>query len=261
MSRMALPFYLKALEIRLRICTGTYIERRGFLDKGLKPSLGERMGAEKQKIQGMTRENALRYIWTYYKIPIVGILVFIFLVIYFVHAFLNRPEDTLLHVTFVNCYDDVSESSDFHKNFLEYADFQERGEVYFDSNVFFDLSKDRDYANTYFQKTVAYLEAGTTDAVICQETNMKGLAKGGRVLNLKDERASGIYEKYRDRIVDYTTDEGEVVPVAIDISDSPRFEGMNSYKNDENRYLCVSAYIDQTDQVEVFLDYLFSGSD
>lgn len=231
------------------------------MDKGLKPSLRERAGAEKQKIQGMAREKALRYIWTYYKIPIVGILVFIFLVIYFVHAFLNRPEDTLLHVTFVNCYDDVSGDSDFHKNFLEYADFQETGEVYFDSNVFFDLSKESDYANTYFQKTVAYLEAGTTDAVICQETNMKGLAKGGRVLNLKDERAGRIYEKYKDKIVDFTTDEGEVIPVAVDISESPRFEGINSYKNGENCYLCVSAYIDQTDQVEVFLEYLFSTGD
>ena len=114
------------------------------MGKGLKPSLRERAGAEKQKIQGMTRENALRYIWTYYKIPIIGILVFIFLVFYFIHAFLNRPEDTILHVTFVNCYDNVSEDSDFHKEFLEYADFQETGEVIFDSNVFFDLSKDSD---------------------------------------------------------------------------------------------------------------------
>ena len=226
------------------------------MDKGLKPSLRERAGAEKQKIHGMTREKALRYIWTYYKIPIVGILVFIFLVIYFIHAFLNRPEDTILHVTFVNCYDDVSEKSDFHKEFLEYADFQETGEVIFDSNVFFDLSKDSDYANTYFQKTVAYLEAGTTDALICQETNMKGMAKGGRVLNLEDERSAGIYEKYKDRIVYYTTEEGEVIPVAVDISDSPRFKGMSSYQNSEGCYLCVSAYIDQADQVEVFLDYL-----
>ena len=226
------------------------------MGKGSKLSIRERAGAEKQKIQGMTREKALRYIWTYYKIPIVGILVFIFLVIYFIHAFLNRPEDTILHVTFVNCYDDVSEKSDFHKEFLEYADFQETGEVIFDSNVFFDLSKDSDYANTYFQKTVAYLEAGTTDALVCQETNMKGMAKGGRILNLKDERASGIYDKYKDRIVNYTTEEGEVIPVAVDISDSPRFEGMSSYQDSEGCYLCVSTYIDQADQAEVFLDYL-----
>ena len=103
---------------------------------------------------------------------------------------------------------------------------------------------------------MAYLEAGTTDALVCQETNMKGMAKGGRILNLKDERASGIYDKYKDRIVNYTTEEGEVIPVAVDISDSPRFEGMSSYQDSEGCYLCVSAYIDQADQSEVVLDYI-----
>lgn len=233
------------------------MERGNFLEKEGKLSIKERVQAEKEKISGMSREKAAGYIWTYYKIPIVAVLVFIFLVIYFVHAFLNRAEDTLLHVTFVNCYDDVSEDSDFYKNFLEYADFEETGEVFFDSNVFFDLSKDRDYANTYFQKTVAYLEAGTTDAVVCQEMNLNGLAKGGRILSLEDERAEKIYEKYADRVVIYTTEEGKDIPVGIDISDSQIIEGMSSYN--DGCYLCVSAYIDETDRVdrvERFLDYL-----
>lgn len=87
---------------------------------------------------------------------------------------------------------------------------------------------------------------------------MRGMAKGGRVLSLKDVRAAEIYEKYKDRVVDYTTKEGEVVPVGIDISDSPRLKGMKSYKNEEGCYLCVSAYIDNADRVEIFLDYLLS---
>ncbi len=220
--------------------------------------LREKLRTEKKKIQGMTREKAAGYIWTYYKIPIVGVMTVIFLIIYFVHAFLNRPEDTLLHVTFVNCYEDISEDSDFYKNFLEFADFEESGEVYFDSNIFFNLEKESDYANTYFQKTVAYLEAGTTDAVVCQESNLKGLAQGGRVLSLRDERVEKIYEKYKDRIVEYTTKEGETVPVGINISDSPLLKGTKSYQ--DGCYLCVSAYIDEPDRidnVETFLDYLF----
>lgn len=220
--------------------------------------LREKLRTEKKKIQGMTREKAAGYIWTYYKIPIVGVMTVIFLIIYFVHAFLNRPEDTLLHVTFVNCYEDISEDSDFYKNFMEFADFEESGEVYFDSNIFFNLEKESDYANTYFQKTVAYLEAGTTDAVVCQESNLKGLAQGGRVLSLRDERVEKIYEKYKDRIVEYTTKEGETVPVGINISDSPLLKGTKSYQ--DGCYLCVSAYIDEPDRidnVETFLDYLF----
>ncbi len=216
----------------------------------------EKIQAEKEKIRGMEREKALEYVWNYYKIPIVGILVFLFLLVYFLHALLNRPEDPLVHITLVNCYDDVSEKSGFYKNFQEYADFHEEGSVIFDANAFFNLENERDYSNTYFQKTVAYLEAGTTDALICQKSNLMGIARGKRVLNLEDGPAKEIYRQYRERIVFFTTEEGEEVPVGIDISDSPRIEEMNSYKED-GCYLCVSAYTERVDQVKVFLDYLF----
>ena len=73
----------------------------------------KRLQTEKEKIQEMETKQAAEYIWTYYKIPLVGILVFLFLLVYFIHAFLNRPEDTLLHITFINCYDGVSETSGF----------------------------------------------------------------------------------------------------------------------------------------------------
>lgn len=226
------------------------------MGKGIKLVIKEKAGAEKEKIQGMTWEKAAGYIWTYYKIPIAAVIVVVFLAVYFIHAFLNRPEDTLLHVTFVNCYDDISVDSDFYKDFLEYAEcIRDTGEISFDGNAFFNLEKNKDYANTYFQKTVAYLEAGTTDAVVCQKSNMNGLAKGGRVLSLEDERAKKIYKKYEDKIMYYTTEEGETVPVGIDISDSSYIKGMKSYE--EGCYLCISAYIDQTDRVEAFLDYLF----
>lgn len=255
MSFQALPFEIPPYAEKLPAAGFVYEERRGLLVRDRKRAIKEKTEAEKEKLREMTREKAAEYIWTYYKIPIVSVIVLIFLAVYFIHAFLNRPGDTFLHVTFVNCYDDVSENSDFYQAFLEYAGSRKAEEVYFDANVFFDLSRESDYANSYFQKTVAYLEAGTTDAVVCQESNLAGLAKGGRILTLEDERAKPIYEKYKDRIVDYTTDEGETLPVGVDISDSRFIRDMNSYE--ESCYLCVSAYIGQTDHVEVFLDYLF----
>lgn len=216
----------------------------------------KRLQAEKEKIQEMETKQAVEYIWNYYKIPIVGILVFLFLVVYFIHAFLNRPEDTLLHITFINCYDDVSETSGFYKEFETYAAFQEKGTITFDANAFFNLENQKDYSSTYFQKTVAYLEAGTTDALVCQKANLMGIAKGKRVLNLADDSAKEIYQKYQDRLVYYTTEEGEEIPVGVDISDSPLIENMNSYK--DGCYLCTSAYTNRVEQVGTFLDYLLS---
>ena len=103
---------------------------------------------------------------------------------------------------------------------------------------------------------MAYLEAGTTDALVCQKANLMGIAKGKRVLNLEDALAKEIYQKYQDRLVYYTTEEGEEIPVGVDISDSPLIKNMNSYK--DGCYVCVSAYTNRVERVKMFLDYLLA---
>lgn len=211
---------------------------------------------EWQKIQQMDRKSAAVYIWDYYKLWIIGIVTFVFLVFYFISAFLNRPKNTLLHVTMVNFYDNVSESSDFYKDFIEYSGFnEEEGEVIFDANVFFNLIRPADSKSSYFQKTIAFLEAKTTDAVICEYDNLMGIGAGGRFLDLSDEKVKSIYEKYQDRIVYLESEEtGEKVPIGIDISDSPVLARMNGYA--DKCYIAVSAYTERLDAVEVFIDYL-----
>jgi hypothetical protein len=103
---------------------------------------------------------------------------------------------------------------------------------------------------------VAYLEAKTTDAVICEAGNLEGLAQSGRLLDLSDERAAQIYTQYADRIV--TTEyEGEDVPVGIRITDSPALAKMNGYVDD--CYLAISAYTERIEMVERFLAYLLDG--
>lgn len=218
---------------------------------------------EWQKIRQMDLKSAVIYLWDYYKLWIIGISVFIFLVFYFISVFLNRPKDTLLHVTMVNFYDNVSEDSDFYKDFIAYSGFnEEEGEVIFDANVFFNLKRPADGKSSYFQKTVAFLEAKTTDAVICEYDNLMGIGSGGRFLDLSDEKAASIYEKYQDRIVYLEPEEGMVkegeekerVPIGIDISDSPVLARMNGYA--DKCYLAVSAYTERLDAAEIFIDYL-----
>lgn len=220
---------------------------------------------EWQKIQQMDKKSAAVYIWDYYKLWIIGIVTFVFLVFYFISAFLNRPKNTLLHVTMVNFYDNVSESSDFYKDFIKYSGFnEEEGEVIFDANVFFNLIRPADSKSSYFQKTIAFLEAKTTDAVICEYDNLMGIGAGGRFLDLSDEKVKSIYEKYQDRIVYLESEENdenagkagtrEKVPIGIDISDSPVLARMNGYA--DKCYIGISAYTERLDAVEVFIDYL-----
>jgi len=197
----------------------------------------------------------VRYIWDYYKIHILLAVAAIFLIIYFLNIFLDRPSDPVLHVTLVNCYKDVSEHSSFYQ---DYADVSETdmttASVVFDATVFFDLSKPSDYRNVYFQKTVAYLEAGTTDAIICQYDNLQGLANGGRLLDLEGERTASLCEKYKDAVVYVDTDKEKHVAAGIDITGSPALQRLQAYEG--KCYLAVSAYTKRLEAVENFADYL-----
>ena len=111
------------------------------------------------------------------------IIVLFFLFIYFVSHFIDRPKkDAWLNVSFINEYNNVHEGSRLFKDTTEMKDAKDKL-IVFDTNYFFDLSNDKDYANSYFQKLVAYIEAGTTDVIIGDESNINGISKGGRLLD------------------------------------------------------------------------------
>lgn len=214
---------------------------------------------EKKKMRKMTKRQAVSYIWTYYRLWILGLVVVGGLVIYFGGIFLNPAPDAVLNLTFVNFYDDVSEESAFTSDFIDtLARRPEEGSVVFDANSFFDLAKATDYKNSYFQKAVAGLEAKTTDGIICQYDNLMGIAQGGRLLDLRDERVASIYEKYSDRLVFYETEDGIQVPVGIDLTDSSMWDKVEGYT--DNCYLGISFQGTHLVKVEEFLDYMLEES-
>lgn len=202
-------------------------------------------------------KKCLQYIWDYYKLWIIGAVVLVGLICYFASIFVNRPKDEILDVAFVNFYDDVSEKSDFYRDFLSFEEQKEgevqEGSIVFDSNYFFDLSTPSGSANTYFQKLVAVLEAGTCDALICEKDNLDGIGESGRLLDLRDERVDAIYQRFQDRTVTVEKD-GQVVPVGIDISDSPVLARMNGYG--DACYLGISSNAKHVEMVELLLNYL-----
>ena len=184
-----------------------------------------------------------------------AVIVGIFLGVYFLSAWVRRPADAWLNAAFVNEYRNVGAGSEIYENFIQAADVADK-RIVFDANYFFDLSNDRDFMNQYYQKLVAYLEAGTTDAVICTEDNLCGIAQGGRVLDLTDERASVIYGAYSDRLYYYEDEEAGRLPVGISLSGSP-YEDALGYK--EEAYLALSGKGTHVERVQEFLDFLLTN--
>ncbi len=210
---------------------------------------------ELEKIKEMSVKKAIGYILDYYKIPLISIGVLIGLLCYFMSIFLRPVQEAAGSVAFVNFYEDVTEDSGFYTAFME--QYKEKMPVesilVFDNHYFFNLEKEADYKNSYYQKLTAYLEAGTVDVVICEEENLMGIAKSGRFLDLSDERVVEIYKQYQERIV-YLFLEGEKIPIGIDVSDSPVLTGLNGYQ--KKCFLAISSNASHLEFVESFLKYL-----
>ena len=63
------------------------------------------------------------------------------------------------------------------------------------------------------------------------------------------------FERYADRLILLTTQEGETVPVGIDLTGCAVFEQLGFYP--EGACLGISAYTEKIESGLVFLDFLF----
>ena len=212
---------------------------------------------EKQKIKEMdSTRKKIGYIWDYYKLWIIGAVVLVGLVVYFTVVFATREDKPILDVVLVNNSDDVSEDCRLTQGFVSYVGEENLpGRVTFDNNAFFNLANNSDYKNSYYMKVLAYLEADTAQAVLCQYDNLIGLAKSGRLADLSDEKVGDIYDKYKDRIIYYEDEEGKKIPVGIDVSEGYKAAGLTEY-TDGKAYIGLSAYAADYGYVEKFVDYM-----
>ncbi len=127
-------------------------------------------------------------------------------------------------------------------------------DVLFDSAYFFDLGNGNDDINSYFQKLIAKLENGDVDVMIVSRDNLMGIAKGGRTLDLRDERAADLMERYPENILYYMDeDSGEAIPVGIDLSESSVLPG---YSDEDHAAVALSSNLKHSLSAVELIHYL-----
>lgn len=235
---------------------------------------------EARKIRALPDRRAkAEYIWQYYKLWIIGILSFLFLTGYLVLHRLTVPLDNWFYITFANTYAETGADSPLWRDFVHYSGFDpEEKNVYFNTNCYFDPASDA--YNVYYTYFVAYVEAGTLDAITMERDDLIALGQRGRLLDLSRPEAARIAEKYADRFLyavplesladtaaglETPSGAGTVsdtaaqsVPIGIDLSDTPLVYEYHVYSNP--CALGISANCPHMDAVERFLDYL-AGKD
>ena len=218
--------------------------------------------AEREKLRSLSRRAKAEYIWQYYKLWIIALVSVVGLSVYITVHRLTVPADNWLYITFANTYADAAgNNSALWRGFAEASGYDTREKnIYFNNSCYFDPSDTR--YNAYYTYFVAYVEAGTLDAITMERGDLETLGARGRLLDLTMEAADGLAEKYAERLIyaiPADTEYGsEPVPIGIDLSDTCLVTEFHIYEG--TCALGVSANCPHIDAVERFLEYVFARS-
>ena len=215
---------------------------------------------EKEKLKRLPFKEKLRYIWTYFWIPIVAILfVLIFGTFLIVRISTNIPDNWLM-VTFANTTAQAGTGSQLWKDFTEHTGYDlKQKKVEFNAESYFDYLKDQAKGNAYYNAFVTLADVGELDAITMESASLAALGQSGRLFDLNDEKCADLKAKYADRFVYYTpTDENgkelEPIPVGIDISDSLLVTKYHLYV--DSCALGVGAHSENIKEVGDFLSFV-----
>lgn len=216
--------------------------------------------AEKKKVDALPdNKTKVEYIWQYYKIWIVGILVFVFLGSYVAFRYTTSLKENWFYITYTNTNADLNNGSELWKDFVAYSGYDTKVKnVEFNNNSYFDMAKGMAVGNEYYQMFVAHVEAGTLDLVVMERDNLEAVGATGRLMDLEDERTADLFERYKDRLIYCTPIDEEYgkerVPVGFDISDSVLMTKYHIYP--ENCAIGIGSYAQHLEAVEQYLAFI-----
>lgn len=215
---------------------------------------------EKEKLKRLPFKEKIRYIWTYFWIPIVAILfVLIFGTFLIVRISTNIPDNWLM-VTFANTTAQAGTGSQLWEDFTEHTGYDlKQKKVEFNAESYFDYLKDQAKGNAYYNAFVTLADVGELDAITMESASLAALGQSGRLFDLNDEKCANLKAKYADRFVYYTpTDENgkelDPIPVGIDISDSLLVTKYHLYV--DSCALGVGAHSENIKEVGDFLSFV-----
>lgn len=219
--------------------------------------LKQRLAREGETLSGLSPRARAGYLWDYYKLYFIALAALLLIGGTTAYHLATTPAENWFYAVFANTTADLGSGTDFYQGYADYAGYDlEEGNLLFEDQLYCQPS-DSTVGNTYYELLVTYLDAGTLDVVVMGQADLVALGETGRLLDLQDERVSGLLETYADRLVWCQSSDGEEIPVGIDLSGSWLAE--TAYGGD--CVLGLSANLPHPDQVSVFLSYLLEEGD
>ena len=210
------------------------------------------LAQEREKLAAMSWRERGAYLWDYYKLYFIVLAVLVLVGGTTVFHLATTPAENWFFAAMVNTTTDLGQGSSFYQDYADYAGYDLKEKNLLIEDSIYCQPSGRTMGSTYYELLVSYLDGGVLDVAVMGREDLIALGETGRLMDLADERTQALLEAYPDRLVYCTSQEGEQVPVGLDLSDTAL--GAQAYGGD--CVLGVSANPPHPDQVAVFLSYL-----
>ena len=232
--------------------------------KNLLFRLKRHFASEREKISYLDAGGKAAYVIHYYWLWILGIGGGIFLLCYILFHMFFTVKDYWFYGIFANTTAEAGNGSQLWKDFTEYAGYDtKQKKVEMNAASYFDPSVSGGTNNSYYQMFVAVTEAKDLDVLVMGTDGLRGIGSSGRLLDLRDETAGSILERYPDRIIYCEPNDEEYaqeqVPVGIDVSDSLLVTEYHLYEGD--CALGLGAYTMRPESAELFLEFVLQDTE
>lgn len=206
---------------------------------------------EKKKLSRMTFSEQIRYIWSYYKAPIIGGLVGILLVGYII-SFVSTRKTAMLMGVVIN--DTGLKVQEFAQELGAYLGLGEKQEVNLLESVFLSSTATGNTLSHNMSGTsqiLSLVAARELDFALCDEDGFSYMKTNELCKNVTGYMAEEVKAVFSDRLV---IPDGWEYPAAIDLTGTVFASELGLHQ--EKTYLVLVGLSGHDEQLSAFLQYL-----
>lgn len=206
---------------------------------------------EKKKLSKMTFSEKLKYIWAYYKTPIIGVLIGILLVGYII-SFVSTRKTTMLMGVVIN--DTGVNVQAFNQELGAYLGLSEKQEVNLQEAVYLSSAAASNTLSRNMSgssQILSLVAARELDFALCDEEGLSYMEANELCRDVSGYLSETAGTAFSERLV---TLDGWEYPVAIDLTDTAFASELGLHQG--KTYLVLTALSGHDEQLISFLDYL-----
>lgn len=223
----------------------------------LKEELKAEAAIEKKKLKEMSLNDKIWYIWEYYKFHIAGVLLVLLLLGVIGTSIYNSTLETVLYSVIINnrSVEEISYEP-FEVDFREYMGFTDKQKIYNESLfISYDDTTASEYSYASMMKITALIAANDLDIIISDQEAFDHHAQMDAYMDLETALPADMWEALKDRAIYTTTESGETIAGAIDISKTAFAEKCGIVL--EPAYCGIIVNTERTDTCIALLRYIF----